>query len=76
MAFLVRLALRLRGQSRFALGAVTGICSGFLAFAFTSLFHYNLGEEPIAMVLFFLYGLAVALDRITAAENDLEVCKS
>ena len=35
---------------------VTGIYSGLLAFAFTSLFHYNLGEDPLAMVVFFPMG--------------------
>jgi O-antigen ligase/polysaccharide polymerase Wzy-like membrane protein len=69
LVFLVRLVLRLRTEDRFAAGVVAGVCAGFVAFSFTSLFHYNLGEEPIAMTLFFLYGLAVAVDRITMAES-------
>ena len=73
LAFLVRLFRRLRTEDRFAAGVVTGICAGFVAFAFTSLFHYNLGEEPVAMALFFLYGLAVALDRVTEAVNGIKV---
>ena len=68
LVFLIRLALRLQRQNRFAFGVVTGICAGFVAFAFTSLFHYNLGEEPIAMLLFFSYGVAAAVDRITSTE--------
>ncbi len=73
LVFLIRLSLKWQGQNRLAFGVSTGICAGFLAFAFTSLFHYNLGEEPLAMVLFFSYGLAVALDRIAPAESVIEV---
>ena len=68
-AWLVR---RLRTENRFAAGVVTGVCTGFVAFAVTSVFHYNLGEEPIAMALFFGYGLAVALDRITTAGGSID----
>ena len=59
-------------RTRFAAGVVTGICTGFVAFAVTSVFHYNLGEEPIAMALFFGYGLAVALDRITTTRGSID----
>ena len=69
VVFLVRLVLRLRAENRFAAGAVAGVCAGFVAFSLTSVFHYNLGEEPLAMALFFSYGLAVAVDRITTAES-------
>ena len=73
LAFLVRLFRRLRAEDPFAAGVVTAICASFVAFAFTSLFHYNLGEEPLAMLVFFAYGLAVALDRITTRENAIKV---
>ena len=69
LAYLVRLFRRLRTQAPFAAGVVTAICAGFAAFAFTSFFHYNLGEEPLAMLVFFSYGLACAVDRITTGEN-------
>lgn len=69
LVFLVRLSWRCRTKDRFAAGVATGICAGLVAFALTSLVHYNLGEEPIAMALFFSYGLAAALDRITTVER-------
>jgi len=62
---LFRLVARLRTQSRFACTVAAGLLAAFVAFNFTSLFHYNLGEESVAMVLFFYYGLAMALYRIT-----------
>ncbi len=65
IVLLFRLVVRLREQSRFACAVVAGILAAFIAFSFTSFFHYNLGEEPLAMVLFFYYGIAVALDRIS-----------
>jgi O-antigen ligase len=63
--FLTRLCLRLRHQNRIALAIATGVLAGFVAFAFTSFVHYNLGEEPLVMLLFFSMGMAIALDRMT-----------
>ena len=65
IVLLFRLVARLRTQSRFACTIAAGLLAAFVAFNFTSLFHYNLGEESLAMILFFYYGLAMALDRIT-----------
>lgn len=65
IVLLFRLVVRLRATSRFACAVAAGILASFMAFNFTSFFHYNLGEEPLAMVLFFYYGIAVALDRLT-----------
>ncbi len=65
IVLLFRLVGRLREQSRFACGVAAGILAAFLAFCFTAFFHYNLGEEPLAMILFFYYGIALALDRMT-----------
>jgi hypothetical protein len=62
--FLWRLIPRLRAQSRFAGAVAVGALAGLAAFSFTSFFHYNLGEESLAMVFFFYFGLAVAMDRI------------
>jgi O-antigen ligase len=62
--FLWRLIPRLRAQSRFAGAIAVGALAGLAAFSFTSFFHYNLGEESLAMVFFFYFGLAVAMDRI------------
>jgi len=64
LVFLLRLVRRARERNRFAAGAVAGALAGFVAFQTTSLVHYNLGEEPLVMALFFYFGLAVAIDRI------------
>lgn len=61
---LVRLALRLRAASRLGCGIIAGILGAFLAFSFTGFFHYNLGEEAVAMLLFFYYGIAIAMERL------------
>lgn len=67
--FLTRLSLRLRAQNRFAQATVTGIYAGFVAFALTSFVHYNLGEEPLVLLLFFNMGIAIALDKITSHQT-------
>lgn len=69
--FLARLFRRLQGGNRFLVGVVSGIIAGFTAFSFTSFLHYNLGEESVAMALYFLWGLAIAIDRMTKEDADL-----
>jgi len=72
-AFLLRLIRRLRAPSRFAGGAAVGALTGLLAFSFTSFFHYNLGEESLAMIFFFYFGLVVAMDRMTTMPGAMDV---
>jgi O-antigen ligase len=69
LVFLVRLLTRVSRRDRFTAGVVSGIFAGFSAFALTGFFHYNLGEESLAMAIFFLYGLAMAIDRITSNDE-------
>jgi hypothetical protein len=64
LMFLVRLIGKARGKSNFAIGVAAGVLAGFVAFHVTALVHYNLGEEPIVTILFFYFGLAVAIDRM------------
>ena len=71
--FLLRLIRRLRTQSRFASGVAVGALAAFIAFSCTAFFHYNLGEESLAMILFFYFGIAVAIDRMTATPGALDV---
>jgi O-Antigen ligase/PDZ domain len=71
--FLLRLIPRLRARSRFACGVAVGALAGLLAFTFTSFFHYNLGEESLAMIFFFYFGLAVALDRLATTPSAMDV---
>ena len=71
--FLWRLIRRLQNQSRFACGVAVGTLAAFTAFTFSSFFHYNLGEESLAMITFFYFGIAVALDRATETPGALDV---
>jgi O-Antigen ligase/PDZ domain len=71
--FLTRLIRRLRAENRFALGVTVAALAGFLAFSFTSFFHYNLGEESLAMIFFFYVGLTLAIDRMTATPGAMDV---
>jgi O-Antigen ligase/PDZ domain len=73
MVFLVRLLRKTRAQSRFATGAVTGVLAGLLAFGVTSVVHYNLGEEPLVMILFFYFGLAAAIEHILQEPGGVDV---
>ena len=73
LVFLLRLIRRLRTQSRFACGVTVGALAGLLAFSLTSLLHYNLGEESIAMIFFFYFGLALAIDRLSATPTAMDV---
>ena len=74
IVFLVRLIGKTGTRSRFATAVVTAVLAGFVGFLTTSLVHYNLGEEPLVMALFFFFGLAVAIDRmlLTPGAIDLE----
>ncbi len=62
--FLFRLIRRWRGRSRFATTAATGVLASFVAYQTTAVVHYDLGIESVAMILFFYFGLAIALDRM------------
>jgi O-antigen ligase len=68
-----RLILRFRIRSRFACGVAAGILASFAAFTFSALVHYNLGEESLAMILFFYYGLAAAMDRLLTQTTAIDV---
>jgi O-antigen ligase len=71
--FLWRLISRLRSKSRFACAVAVGTLAELIAFCFTSFFHYNLGEEPLAMMFFFYFGLAVAMDRMLSTPGAIDV---
>ncbi len=71
--FLLRLLRKARAHSRFATGVVAGILAAFIAWQTTALVHYNLGEESLVMILFFYFGVAVALDRILTEKEAIDV---
>jgi O-antigen ligase len=71
--FLVRLIGKMRMRSSFAAGVLAGVLAGFVAFQVTSLVHYNLGEEPLVTILFFYFGLAIAIERILKSAEAMDV---
>jgi O-antigen ligase/polysaccharide polymerase Wzy-like membrane protein len=71
--FLWRLISRLRTRSRFGCAVAVGALAGLIAFCFTSFFHYNLGEESLAMMFFFYFGLAMAMDRMLITPRAINV---
>ena len=73
VVFLLRLIRRSRERSRFAAGVATGVLAGFAAYQLTALVHYDLGIESIAMILFFYYGIAVAMDRMLQTAGGFDV---
>lgn len=70
---LFRLIWRARERSRFATGAAAGLLGSFVAYQTTALVHYDLGIEPVAMILFFYFGLAIALDRMVKDPAAIDV---
>jgi O-antigen ligase len=73
LIFLVRLVFRARQQSRFAAGVAAGVLGSFVALELTSIVHYNLGIESVAMTLFFYFGLAIAIDRMLKDPGAIDV---
>lgn len=47
-------------------GIALGALGGLAGFAASGLVHWNLGDSEVAMVFYFIMGLALALDRLTA----------
>ncbi len=62
--FLLTTLRNVRARSRFAAGVLAAALAAFVGFQLTSILHYNLGEEPLVTILFFYFGLAIAIDRI------------
>lgn len=65
--FLFKLVRRALQTNSPALGPAVGILSAFAAFITSSLVHYNLGEEQLVTLVFFFFGIAIALDRFVEA---------
>ena len=70
---LFRLVRRWRQRSRFATGAAAGVLGSFVAYQTTALVHYDLGIESVAMILFFYFGLAIALERMLQDPSAVDV---
>jgi O-antigen ligase len=73
LVFLFRLIRRARRSSQLAAGVATGVLASFVALELTSIVHYNLGIESVAMTLYFYFGLAVAIDRMLKHPETIDV---
>jgi O-antigen ligase len=60
-----RLARRADKDDWIARGLALGALGGAVGFFVSGLVHYNLGDSEVAMVFYFLMGLALALERLT-----------
>ena len=72
-AFLLKLVRRAGERTRFGAGVAAGALAGLIAWLVTSIVHYNLGEEPLVMMLFFQVGLALALNRLLSLPEAIDV---
>jgi O-antigen ligase len=73
LLFLLGLVRRARVHSRFATGVAAGVLAAFVAWQTTALVHYNLGEEPLVMLFFFYFGLAISIDRMLPEKEAIDV---
>ena len=73
LAFLVRLLRRTREHSRFATGVVAGVLAAFVGYLVPSAVQYCLGDDPLVMIMFFYFGLAVAIDRMLKTPGAVDV---
>jgi len=73
LIFLVGLFGRVRQRSRFAAGVVVGVFASFVALLVPSLVEFCLNDETLVMLLFFYFGMAVAIDRMLKVPGAIEV---
>ncbi len=73
LVFLFRLLRRTREHSRFATGVVAGVLAAFVGYLVPSAVQYCLGDDPLVMIMFFYFGLAVAIDRLLKTPGAVDV---
>ncbi len=73
LIFLFRLLRRTREHSRFATGVVAGVLAAFVGYLVPSTVQYCLGDDPLVMIMFFYFGLAVAMDRMLKTPGAVDV---
>ncbi len=71
--FLFRLLRRTREHSLFATGVVAGVLAAFVGYLVPSAVQYCLGDDTLVMVMFFYFGLAVAIDRMLKTPGAVNV---
>ena len=73
LIYLQRLLPRLRQRTHFGWAVAAGILGGFIAFLFNSLVESSLGDDSLVMLLFFSFGVAVAMERMQDHPGSLDV---
>ncbi len=73
VVFLLRLLRRTREHSCFAAGVVAGVLAAFVGYLVPSTVQYCLGDDPLVMIMFFYFGLAVAIDRMIKTPGGVDV---
>jgi hypothetical protein len=73
LIFLFRLLGRTRQHSRFATAVVAGVLAAFVGYLVPSTVQYCLGDDPLVMIMFFYFGLAVAIDRMLKTPGAVDV---
>ena len=73
LVFLFRLVRRTREHSRFATGVVVGVLAAFIGYLVPSMVQYCLGDDPLVMIMFFYFGLAVAVDRMLKTPGAVDI---
>jgi O-Antigen ligase/PDZ domain len=73
LVFLFRLLRRTREHSRLATGVVAGVLAAFVGYLVPSTVQYCLGDDTLVMIMFFYFGLAVAIDRMLKTPGAMDV---
>jgi O-antigen ligase len=73
LRMLWQLARRSRGADWIERGLALGAMGGAVGFFVSGLVHYNFGDSEVVMVFYFVMGLALALERLTAREPTNEI---
>lgn len=75
LRMLWRLARRERVGDWIERGLALGATGGAVGFFVSGLVHYNFGDSEVVMVFYFVMGLALALERLTARDARREPMK-
>ena len=73
LVFLFRLLRQAREHSRFATGVTAGVLAGFVGYLLPSTVQYCLGDDTLAMLLFFNFGLTIAIHRMLTDPRAIDV---
>jgi O-antigen ligase len=73
LIYLWRLVPRMQQRTRFGWAVATGVLASFVAFLFSSLVESSLGDDTLVMLLFFCFGVAVAMERMLGERGAVDV---